>query len=129
MAEQPKYIELRPKTLNPDQILIYLDKVDKLFADTEIEYNNVKDQVQEVFDYVVSERMDNEKISVSLAKVKASNDERYKKVKIELSTNHKMYLYYKIQSKLAHSYCENLKQQSINIIATEKLMKQINEFY
>tara|TARA_Y100000385_G_scaffold260171_1_gene289851 strand:+ start:255 stop:626 length:372 start_codon:yes stop_codon:yes gene_type:complete len=123
MAEQPKYIELRPKAFNPDQILIYLDKVDKLFADTEIEYHNVKDQVQEVFDYVVSERMDNEKISVSLAKVKASNDERYKKVKIELSTNHKMYLYYKIQSKLAHSYCENLKQQSINIIATEKLMK------
>jgi len=123
MAEQPKYIELRPKAFNPDQILIYLDKVDKLFADTEIEYNNVKDQVQEVFDYVVSERMDNEKISVSLAKVKASNDERYRKVKAELSANHKMYLYYKIQSKLAHSYCENLKQQSINIIATEKLMK------
>jgi len=123
MAEQPKYIELRPKAFNPDQILIYLDKVDKLFANTEIEYNNVKDQVQEVFDYVVSERMDNEKISVSLAKVKASNDERYRKVKAELSANHKMYLYYKIQSKLAHSYCENLKQQSINIIATEKLMK------
>ena len=123
MAEQPKYIELRPKTFNPDQILIYLDKVDKLFADTEIDYNNVKDQVQEVFDYVVSERMDNEKISVSLAKVKASNDERYRKVKAELSANHKMYLYYKIQSKLAHSYCENLKQQSINVIATEKLTR------
>ena len=30
MAEQPKYIELRPKTFNPDQILIYLDKVDKI---------------------------------------------------------------------------------------------------
>ena len=123
MAEQPKYIELRPKAFNPDQILIYLDKVDKLFADTEIEYNNVKDQVQEVFDYVVNERMDNEKISVSLAKVKASNDERYRKVKVELSVNHKMYLYYKIQSKLAHSYCENLKQQSINLIATEKLTR------
>jgi hypothetical protein len=123
MAEQPKYIELRPKTFNPDQILIYLDKVDKLFADAEIQYNNIKDQVQEVFDFVVSERMDNEKISVSLAKVKASNDERYKKVKVELLKSHKAYLYYKIQSKLAHSYCENLKQQSINTIATEKLMK------
>jgi biopolymer transport protein ExbD len=123
MAEQPKYIELRPKAFNPDQILIYLDKVDKLFADTEIEYHNFKDQVQEVFDFVVSERMDNEKISVSLAKVKASNDERYDKVKVELSKSHKAFLYYKIQSKLAHSYCENLKQQSINIIATEKLMK------
>jgi len=67
--------------------------------------------------------MDNEKISVSLAKVKASNDERYRKVKVELSVNHKMYLYYKIQSKLAHSYCENLKQQSINLIATEKLTR------
>ena len=72
MSNQPKYIELRPKTFNPDQILIYLDKVDRLFADTEIEYNNIKNQVQEVFDFVVSERMDNEKISVSLAKVKAS---------------------------------------------------------
>ena len=123
MAEQPKYIELRPKAFNPDQILIYLDKVDKIFADSEIVYNNIKNQVQEVFDFVVSERMDNEKISVSLAKVKASNDERYEKVKIELSKSHQAYLYYKIQSKLAHSYCENLKQQSINIIATEKLMK------
>ena len=123
MAEQPKYIELRPKAFNPDQILIYLDKVDKIFADSEIEYNNIKNQVQEVFDFVVSERMDNEKISVSLAKVKASNDERYEKVKVELSKSHKAFLYYKIQSKLAHSYCENLKQQSINIIATEKLMK------
>lgn len=123
MAEQPKYIELRPKAFNPDQILIYLDKVDKIFADSEIEYNNIKNQVQEVFDFVVGERMDNEKISVSLAKVKASNDERYEKVKVELSKSHKAFLYYKIQSKLAHSYCENLKQQSINIIATEKLMK------
>jgi len=123
MAEQPKYIELRPKAFNPDQILIYLDKVDKLFADTEIEYHNFKDQVQEVFDFVVSERMDNEKISVSLAKAKASNDKRYKEVKADFLKCHKAYLYYKIQSKLAHSYCENLKQQSINIIATEKLMK------
>jgi len=123
MAEQPKYIELRPKAFNPDQILIYLDKVDKLFADTEIEYHNFKDQVQEVFDFVVSERMDNEKISVSLAKVKASNDKRHKEVKADFLKCHKAYLYYKIQSKLAHSYCENLKQQSINIIATEKLMK------
>ena len=123
MSNQPKYIELRPKAFNPDQILIYLDKVDKLFADTEIEYHNFKDQVQEVFDFVVSERMDNEKISVSLAKVKASNDKRYKEVKADFLKCHKAYLYYKIQSKLAHSYCENLKQQSINIIATEKLMK------
>lgn len=123
MVEQPKYIELRPKIFNPDNILVYLDKVDKQFANAEIEYINIKDQVQEVFDYVVSERMDNEKISVSLAKVKASNDERYKKVKADFSKSHKLYLYYKIQSKLAHSYCENLKQQSINVIATEKLTR------
>jgi len=123
MSNQPKYIELRPKTFNPDQILIYLDKVDRLFADTEIEYNNIKNQVQEVFDFVVSERMDNEKISVSLAKVKASNDKRYKDVKVDFLKSHKAYLYYKIQSKLAHSYCENLKQQSINNLATEKLTR------
>ena len=123
MSNQPTYIALRPKTFNPDQILIYLDKVDRLFADTEIEYNNIKNQVQEVFDFVVSEKMDNEKISVSLAKVKASNDERYKKVKADLSASHKLYLYCKIQSKLAHSYCENLKQQSINNLATEKLTR------
>tara|TARA_R110000772_G_scaffold106321_3_gene208217 strand:+ start:1524 stop:1898 length:375 start_codon:yes stop_codon:yes gene_type:complete len=123
MSDQPKYIELRPKIFNPDNILLYLDKVDKQFANAEIEYSNFKDQVQEVFDYVVSERMDNEKISVSLAKVKASNDERYKKVKTDFSKSHKLYLYYKIQSKLAHSYCENLKQQSINVIATEKLTR------
>ena len=35
----------------------------------------------------------------------------------------KLYLYYKIESKNGHSYCENLKTQSINNLAIEKLTR------
>ena len=123
MSNEPKYIEMRPKSFDSHKIISYIDILDKRLVRAEIEYDEVKDQVQEVFDYVVNEKMTNESLSVSLAKVKASNDERYKKVKADFSKSHKLYLYYKIQSKLAHSYCENLKQQSINVIATEKLTR------
>jgi Na+-translocating ferredoxin:NAD+ oxidoreductase RnfG subunit len=89
----------------------------------EIEYDEVKDQVQEVFDFVVNEKMTNESLSVSLAKVKSTNDERYKKVKKELSDKKKIYLFAKVEAKNGHSYCDHLKQKSINELATEKLTR------
>ena len=67
--------------------------------------------------------MTNESLSVSLAKVKATNDERYIKVKKELSNKKKLYLVAKIEAKNGHSYCDHLKQQSINNLAIEKLTK------
>ena len=116
-----KYIEIRPKTFDPHRILAYLDALDKHFVKAEIEYDEVKDQVQEVFDYVVNEKMTNESVSVSLAKVRATNDERYKKVKKELSDKKKLYLFRKVESKNGHSYCDHLKTETINQLAIDKL--------
>ncbi len=124
MAEKdslPNYIKLRPTEFDPNKILIYIDTLDKRSIDAEIEYDEAKDQVQEVFDFVVSEKQINESISVAQAKVKATNDERYKKVKKELSSRKKWHLVCKIEAKNAHSYCEALKQKSINQLAIDKL--------
>ena len=123
MSEEAKYIQIRPQSFDPYKIISYLDALDKRFVRSEIDYDEVKDQVQEVFDFVVNEKITNESISTTLAKTKATNDERYKKVKKELSDKKKIYLYYKIEAKNGHSYCENLKQQSINNLATEKLTR------
>ena len=124
MAEKdslPNYIKLRPTEFDPNKILIYLDTLDKRSIDAEIAYDEAKDQVQEVFDYVVSEKQTNESVSVAQAKVKATNDERYKEVKKELSRRKKLHLYKKIEAKNAHSYCDSLKQKSINQLAIDKL--------
>ena len=130
MAEQdslPMYIKKRPLDFDPNHILAYLDTLDKRSIDAEIAYDEAKDQVQEVFDYVVSEKQNtlrpNESVSVAQAKVKATNDERYKKVKKELSSRKKWHLVCKIEAKNAHSYCEALKQKSINELAISKLTK------
>ena len=124
MAEKdslPNYIKLRPTEFDPNKILIYIDTLDKRSIDAEIEYDEAKDQVQEVFDFVVSEKQINESISVAQAKVKATNDERYKEVKKELSRRKKLHLYMKIEAKNAHSYCDSLKQKSINQLAIDKI--------
>ena len=47
-----KYIEIRPTEFDPHRIIAYLDALDKRFVKAEINYDNVKDQVQEVFDFV-----------------------------------------------------------------------------
>ena len=117
----PNYIKLRPTEFDPNKILIYIDTLDKRSVNAEIEYDEAKDQVQEVFDFVVSEKQMNESISVAQAKVKSTNDERYKKVKQELSRRKKLHLYKKIEAKNAHSYCDSLKQKSINQLAIDKL--------
>jgi Na+-translocating ferredoxin:NAD+ oxidoreductase RnfG subunit len=118
-----KYVEIRPKSFDPHKILAYVDALDKRLVKAEIEYDEVKDQVNEVFDFVVNEKMTNDSISVSLAKVKATNDERYMKVKKLLSDKKKLYLFSKVEAKNGHTYCDHLKQQSINNLAIEKLTK------
>ena len=119
----PIYIKKRPIEFDPNHILIYLDTLDKRSVEAESEYDQAKDQVQEVFDYVVSEKQTNESVSVAQAKVKATNDERYKKVKQELSSRKKWHLVCKIEAKNAHSYCDSLKQKSINELDISKLTK------
>ena len=117
----PIYIKKRPIEFDPNHNLIYLDTLDKRSVEAESEYDQAKDQVQEVFDYVVSEKQTNESVSVAQAKVKATNDDRYKKVKQELSKRKKYHLICKIEAKNGHSYCESLKQKSINQLAIDKL--------
>ena len=76
-----------------------------------------------MFDYVVNEKVTNESIATGLAKVKANKDERYRKVKKLLSDRKKAYLFAKVEAKNAHTYCDLLKQKSINELAIEKLTK------
>ena len=78
-----KYIELRPKVFNSEIILVYLNTLDKNFAKAEREYDEVKDQVDELFDFLHNEKIENGKLSVSQAKLKVRSDERYIKVRAE----------------------------------------------
>jgi hypothetical protein len=121
--ELAKFIQVRPMEYDPHRIIAYIDALDKRCIKAEIEYDNVKDQLEEMYDYVVLEKMTNKSVSVSQAKVEATNDERYKKVKQELSNKKKIYLIAKSESKNGHSYCDHLKQKSINELATEKLTR------
>ena len=118
-----KYIELRPKIFNSEMILVYLNTLDKNFAKAEREYDEVKDQVDELFDFLHNEKIENEKLSVSQAKLKVRSDERYIKVRAEYRKRKAYYLLKKIEAKNGHSYCENLKQESINQLATDKLTR------
>ena len=106
----PTYIEMRPPHFDPHKILVYLDHYDKKLINAEIDYDEAKDQKEEMFDFVISEKVSNESISVAQAKVKANNDERYKKLKLELS-------------KTAIAIDTIIKQKSINELATEKLTR------
>ncbi len=119
--ELPKYIVHRPKDFNPDVILVYLDTLDKHSINAENDYDEVKDQVQEVLDFVISEKVSNNNCSIAQAKVQATNDERYKKVKALFRKQKAYYQLKKIEAKNGHSYCDNLKQQSINQLAIDKL--------
>ncbi len=118
-----KYIELRPKVFNSEMILVYLNTLDKNFAKAEREYDEVKDQVDELFDFLHNEKIENGKLSVSQAKLKVRSDERYIKVRAEYRKRKAYYLLKKIEAKNGHSYCENLKQESINQLATDKLTR------
>lgn len=119
--ELAKYILHRPKDFNPDVILVYLDTLDKHSINAENDYDEVKDQVQEVLDFVISEKVSNNNCSIAQAKVQATNDERYKKVKALFRKQKAYYQLKKIEAKNGHSYCDNLKQQSINQLAIDKL--------
>lgn len=125
-GDKPKsYLTNRPTIFDPHDILVYLDIMDKKAIENEIAFDEAKDQKEEMFDFVVDERITsaNESVPISLAKVKANKDDRYRKVKKELSNRKKVHLLSRAEAKNAHSYCDNLKQQSINAIATEKLLK------
>ena len=113
MSDLAKYIELRPKVFNSEIILVYLNTLDKNFAKAEEDYDEIKDQVDELFDFLHNEKIENEKLS----------DERYKKVRAEYRKRKAYYLLKKIEAKNGHSYCENLKQESINQLATDKLTR------
>ena len=117
------YLNVRPKVFDPESILFYIDLMDKKAIDNEIAFDEAKDLVEVVLAYVVNEKMTNEKLSLGLAKVKATNDDRYKKVKQDLSNRKKLHLFSRAEAKNAHSYCDSLKQKAINEIATEKLLK------
>ena len=50
-----------------------------------------------------------------------ANDERYKNIKAQYRKRKAYYLLKKVEANNGHSYCENLKQKSINQLAIDKL--------
>ena len=118
-----KYIEHRPKVFNSEIILVYLNALDKNKLKAEEEYEECKDQVQEQLDYIISEKVENTKCSMAQAKVLATNDERYQNIKAEYRKRKAYYLLKKVEANNGHSYCENLKQESINQLAVDKLTR------
>ena len=122
-VSKDKYIEHRPKVFNSEIILVYLNALDKNKLKAEEEYEECKDQVQEQLDFIISEKVENIKCSMAQAKVLATNDERYKNIKAEYRKRKAYYLLKKVEANNGHSYCENLKQESINQLAVDKLTR------
>ena len=122
-VSKDKYIEHRPKVFNSEIILVYLNALDKNKLKAEEEYEECKDQVQEQLDYIISEKVENTKCSMAQAKVLATNDKRYKNIKAEYRKRKAYYLLKKVEANNGHSYCENLKQESINQLAVDKLTR------
>ena len=122
-VSKDKYIEHRPKIFNSEIILVYLNALDKNKLKAEEEYEECKDQVQEQLDFIISEKVENTKCSMAQAKVLATNDERYKNIKAEYRKRKAYYLLKKVEANNGHSYCENLKQESINQLAVDKLTR------
>ena len=118
-----KYIEHRPKVFNSEIILVYLNALDNNKLKAEEEYEECKDQVQEQLDFIISEKVENTKCSMAQAKVLATNDERYKTIRAEYRKRKAYYLLKKVEANNAHSFCENLKQESINQLAVDKLTR------
>ena len=116
-----KYIEHRPKFFDPDKILVYLNALDKNKIKAEDDYEEIKDQMQEQLDYIITEKVENLKCSIALAKVKATQDDRYIKIRTIYRKRKAYYLLKKVEANNGHSYCENLKQKSINQLAIDKL--------
>jgi len=119
------YYKMKPRTFEPNHVLKFLSFLDSSRDQAEILYDEVKDQSDSVFDYVTLEKFNNkaEKLSMAQAKAEATGDKRYKDVRVTLRERKHVFLYYKSLAKNGHSYCENLKQLTINDIAISKLSK------
>ena len=119
------YYKIKPKTFEPNHVLKFLNFLDSSRDKAEVLYDEVKDQSDSVFDYVTLEKFKNrpEKLSMAQAKAEATCDDRYKKVRTLLRKRKHVFLFYKTLAKNGNSYCENLKQLSINDIAISKLTK------
>ncbi len=120
-----EYHEMKPKSFEPNSVLNFLTFLETNRDKAEILFDEVKDQSDSVFDYVTLQKFNNktEKLSMAQAKAEATCDDRYKKVRETLRKKKHVYLYYKTLAKNGHSYCENLKQLTINDIAISKLSK------
>lgn len=118
-----KFNEKKPKNYEANYISQFLSFLDRKRDEAEISFDEVKDQLGEIIDYVTLSKLENEKISVAQAKLKASNDERVLKVKDQYRDRKKIFLYWKSLAKNGHSHCDHLKQQNINQLAIDKLSR------
>ena len=73
--------ENKPKAFDPDEISMFLNFLDRQRDLSEVDFDEYKDQANEQFDFVALEKMNNNKVSMALAKALATIDDRYINVK------------------------------------------------
>tara|TARA_Y100000114_G_scaffold115214_1_gene109311 strand:- start:194 stop:604 length:411 start_codon:yes stop_codon:yes gene_type:complete len=113
----------KPKVFDPENISRFLNFLDRARDSAEISFDESKDQINEVFDFVSLEKKSNNNVSMAEAKAQATQDKRYKEVKEKHRKSKALHLYWKSLAKNGWSHCENLKQQSINQLAIDKLTR------
>ena len=118
-----EFNDKKPKNFNVNSISSFLSFLDRQRDNAEIDHDEVKDQLNEVLDFVILEKKSNAKCSVAEAKLLATGDNRYKDVLKDYRAKKKIYLYWKSLAKNGLSHCDNLKQESINQLAIDKLSR------
>jgi Na+-translocating ferredoxin:NAD+ oxidoreductase RnfG subunit len=111
----------KPKSFDVNRISSFLSFLDRQRDDAEIYYDEIKDQLNEALDFVILEKKSNNKCSVAEAKSQATQDKRYQTVQKEYRDAKKIYLYWKSLAKNGLSHCDNLKTETINQLAIDKL--------
>ena len=116
-----EFNEKKPKSFIVDDISNFLSFLDRQRDKAEINYDEVKDQLNEQLDFVILEKKSNYKCTVAEAKSQATQDKRYKDVQKRFRDAKKIYLYWKSLAKNGLSHCDNLKTETINQLAIDKL--------
>ena len=114
-----EFNDKKPKSYNANSISAFLSFLDRQRDNAEIDYDEIKDQLNEVLDFVILEKKSNAKCSVAEAKLQATGDERYKKANEEYRARKKIFLYWKSLAKNGHSHYDHLIPQLINRLAVD----------
>ena len=69
-----EFNDKKPKSYNANSISAFLSFLDRQRDNAEIDYDEIKDQLNEVLDFVILEKKSNAKCSVAEAKLQATGE-------------------------------------------------------